>query len=272
MHACSRSTQLAHIEKYLLDCDAQRRDEIKQFLLFLPPAAVPMLIGMLSRQQCEETRAMLREVLATLGPMALKAFTPFLENAQTTLALDLVSMLGQMKSEGVLAHLAKLAHHRDPQVRRAALKAVGGIKNEQADRLLIKALTDMQESVRCQAALTLGGRRSSASISALTNALDDKAFYRKSPTEVRAFFDGLGLSASHTALKTLETLLNRRPLFNRQQADQIRQYAAHALSLVNSPEARAILEAGREAKDSNIRTACRQALQGKTASGGGKST
>jgi len=50
-------------------------------------------------------------------------------------------------------------------------------------------------------------------------------------------------------------------LFGRGRMDEMRTGAAHALAMIGTPEAKAILEAGRNSKDESIRNACLQAIR-----------
>jgi HEAT repeat protein len=67
---------------------------------------------------------------------------------------------------------------------------------------------------------------------------------------------------SNEAIPVLQQLLERKSWFGRGKTDEIRMGAANALATVGTPDAKAILEEGKNSKDETIRGACTQALRG----------
>jgi len=58
--------------------------------------------------------------------------------------------------------------------------------------------------------------------------------------------------------------LERKSWFSRGKTDEIRIGAANALAIIGTPDARAILEVGKNSKEESIRDACAQALKRQT--------
>jgi len=70
---------------------------------------------------------------------------------------------------------------------------------------------------------------------------------------------------SNEAVPALQQLLERKSWFGRGKTDEIRLGAANAMAVIGSPEAKAILEEGKNSKDESIRDACTQALKSQPA-------
>jgi HEAT repeat protein len=78
---------------------------------------------------------------------------------------------------------------------------------------------------------------------------------------MKAFLDAIGMVGSNEALSVLQQMLERKSLFGMGKKDETRPGVANALAMIGTPEARAILEKGRNSKEESIRNACQQALR-----------
>jgi HEAT repeat protein len=146
-------------------------------------------------------------------------------------------------------------------VRREAIQALGLIGSSKAVGLLGKALTDGDVRIRSIAAINLGKIGKTSGLASLLELVQSKDFPKKDPTEIKAFFDAIGMIGSNEATPVLQDILERKSLFGRGKTDGMRNGAATALAMIGSPEAKAILQAGRDSKDESIRNACAQAMR-----------
>jgi HEAT repeat protein len=93
--------------------------------------------------------------------------------------------------------------------------------------------------------------------------VQSKEFQKRDPSEIKAFFDAIGMLASNESIPVLRQLLERKSWFGRGKTEEIRIGAANALAVIGTPEATAILMSGKDSKDESIRDACLQALRSK---------
>jgi HEAT repeat protein len=114
------------------------------------------------------------------------------------------------------------------------------------------------------AAINLGKAGKAAGLIPLLEVIQAREFHKKERAEIRAFFEAVGMASSNESIPVLQQLLERKSLFGRGKMDEIRLGAAGALATIGTPEARAVLELGKDSKDESIREACLQALRGKT--------
>jgi len=91
--------------------------------------------------------------------------------------------------------------------------------------------------------------------------VQSKDFYKREPVEIKAFFNGIGMVGSDEVVPVLQEMLERKSWFGRGKTDEIRMGAAHALGMIGTPDAKAILEEGKDSKDDTLRDACTQALK-----------
>jgi HEAT repeat protein len=146
-------------------------------------------------------------------------------------------------------------------VRREAVQALGLIGGPKAVGFLIKTLADDDVRIRAMAAISLGKVGKATGLASLLEIVQSKEFPKKDPKEIKAFFDAIGMAASADAIPVLQDILERKSLFGRGKMDEMRNGAANAIAMIGSPEAKGILEAGRNSKDESIRNACLQAIR-----------
>jgi len=111
------------------------------------------------------------------------------------------------------------------------------------------------------AAINLGKGGKKAGLIPLLEVVQSKDFYKRGPAEIRAFFNAIGMVGSNEAVPVLQQLLERKSWFGRGKTDEIRLGAASAMAAIGTPEARAILEEGKNSKDESLRDVCTQALK-----------
>jgi hypothetical protein len=252
---------LALIVEHLRSGDGVAGSSAMHLLAMLPPAATPNLVRLLGEISDPATRALLRDILVARCQGGIAVLTPFLEDPRDGLVCDVVQVLGRLGDVSGVSMLARTFSQRSPAVRKAVVDAVAALHDPGADALLIRALRDSASEIRCRAAVLLGARKTPLALEALLAVVSEKRFQARPPAEVRAFLDGVGRTGSTAALPLLHNLLLKTPWLGRKHADRLRPYAAHALALLGTPEALALLESGAASRDETIRAACRQAMK-----------
>jgi HEAT repeat protein len=246
------------------DGDNERTAEFKRYLVQMPPLVVPQLVRILPQVPHDHARQMLTEVLAEVAEPAPEALSRFLDDPNGVLVRYLTRALGLIGGERVLGFLAKAFSHHDFSVRLEVLAALQRIPGAGAERLLVRALGDAEESVRGQAALGLGDRRTQTALAPLLHAVRAKGFRRRSPGEIKAFFEGIGRTGFNDALEALKEALTKRIWFGRGNLEAVRMHSARALVMLGTAEARAVLLEYSTARDATIKRACEQAMKGST--------
>ncbi len=127
--------------------------------------------------------------------------------------------------------------------------------------ILVKALIDNDLRIRCMAAINLGKVGKRAALNPLLEIIQSKDFYKKELIEVKAFFNAVGMVGSNEAVPILQQLLERKSWFSRGRMEEVRVEVAQALAMIGTPEAKAILENGKNSKEESIRNACMKALK-----------
>lgn len=246
----------------LLEKEANLRlDEVSDYLTLLQQNAIKPLIHLLGKLKNSKARRLVCDALSEIGKNAIELFTPFMEDRRWFLVRNITYILGRIGKEKALPYLQKAFNHEDVRVRREAVQALGLIGGPKAISLLIKALVDKDARIRAMSAINLGKMGKNVGLAALLEVVQSKEFQKKEPAEMKAFLDAIGMVGSNEALPVLQQLLERRSLLGLGKKDELRFGAANTLAMIGTPEAKAILERGRNAKDETIRAACQQALR-----------
>jgi len=236
-------------------------EKVKQFLLLLHTNAIPSLVLLLGEMKVAKVRLMLCDVLTVLGQRAPELIHAYINDSRWHLIRNLAYIMGKIGNEKSIPYIAKALQHTDYRVRKEAVQALGNIGGQKAIKLLKQAFTDRDSAIRAQAALILGKCGDPTALAVLIDAVRTRTFRRKSQTEIRAIFEGIGFSRSNDALDVLRERLAKRNWFVSRQTNLIRIGAANALAMIGTPEARTLLESGKTARDPSTRYACTQALK-----------
>lgn len=220
------------------------------------------MIKVLGDLKNSKARRVFCDALSVIGKNAIELFTPFIDDRKWFLVRNIVYILGRIGKDQSFPYIQKTLNHEEPRVRREAIQALGLIGGPRATGLLVKSLNDTDVRIRCLAAINLGKGGKKTGLIPLLEVVQSKDFYKREPAEIKAFFGAVGMVGSNEAVPVLQQLLERKSWFGRGKTDEIRIGAAGALAAIGTPDAKAVLEDGKNSKDETIRDACLQALKG----------
>ena len=241
--------------------EAIRLDEVNEFLILLQQNSIKPLIKVLGELKNSKTRRVVCDALSEIGKNSIEFFTPFMDDRRWYLVRNITYILGRIGKEKAIPYIQKAFNHEDIRVRREAVQALGLIGGPKAVSLLAKALTDKDARIRAMAAINLGKIGKTIGLAALLEVVQSKDFQKKEAPEMKAFLDAIGMVGSNEALPVLQQLLERKSLFGIGKMEGVRGGAANALATIGTPEARAILEKGKDSREESVRNACLQALR-----------
>jgi hypothetical protein len=257
-------SQIERIGRMLEKEGKIRLEEMRSYLVLLQANSIKPLVKVLGELKNSKSRRVICDALAESGKNSIDLFVPFLDDRRWYLARNITYILGRIGKEQAFPYLHKAFNHGEIRVRREAVQSLGLIGGQRATGLLVRALNDPDIRIRCMAAINLGKVGKAAGLIPLLEVIQAREFHKKERAEIRAFFEAVGMASSNESIPVLQQLLERKSLFGRGKMDEIRLGAASALSMIGTPEAKAVLELGKDSKDESIREACLQALRGKT--------
>jgi len=253
--------RIERIGKVLEREEGVRLGEVNDYLLLLQKNSIKPLVKLLGELKNSKTRRAFCDALSEIGKNAIELFTPFIDDRRWYLVRNITYILGRIGKEQSLPYIQKAFNHAEIRVRREAVQALGLIGGPKAIGLLVRALTDNDVRIRCMAAINLGKVGKKAGLIPLLEVVQSKDFYKREPAEIKAFFNAIGMVGSNEAIPVLQQLLERKSWFGRGKADEILIGTANALAMIGTPEAKAILEEGKNSKEESMRDVCAQALK-----------
>jgi HEAT repeat protein len=249
----------------VLDKEDVRLEEVNAYLSLLQKNSIQPLVKLLGELKNSKARRVFCDALSEIGKDAIELFIPFMEDRRWFLVRNIVYILGRIGKEESLPYIQKAFNHEENRVRREVIQALGLIGGQKTVGFLVRALTDNDVRIRCMAAINLGKAGKKTGLVPLVEIVQSKDFYKREPVEIKAFFNGIGMAGSDEVVPVLQDLLERKSWFGRGKTDETRIGAAHALAMIGTPDAKAILEEGMNSKDETLRDACTQALKGQSA-------
>lgn len=235
--------------------------DVNEYLILLQQSSIKPLIKLLGELKNSKTRRVVCDALSEIGKNAIELFTPFMDDRRWYLVRNITYILGRIGKEKAIPYVQRAFNHEELRVRREAIQALGLIGGPKAISLLMKALVDKDARIRAMAAINLGRIGKNIGLSALLEVVQSKDFQKKDPSEMKAFLDAIGMVGSNEALPVLQQILEKKSLFGIGKREEIRPGVANALAMIGTPEAKAILERGKDSKDEVVRNACQQALR-----------
>jgi len=252
--------RVARIGK-VLEREEVRLEEVNAYLSLLQKNSIQPLVKLLGELKNSKARRVFCDALSEIGKDAIELFIPFLEDRRWFLVRNIVYILGRIGKEQSLPYIQKAFNDDENRVRREAIQALGLIGGPKTVGLLVRALTDNDVRIRCMAAINLGKAGKKAGLIPLLEIVQTKDFSKREPVEIKAFFNGIGMAGSDEVVPVLQDLLERKSWFGRGKTDEIRIGAAHALAMIGTADAKAILEEAKNSKDEALRDACTEALR-----------
>jgi HEAT repeat protein len=238
-----------------------RVEEILRYFLNLRPNSIPPLMNLLGELENSKARRALCDVICELGKTSTQLITPFINDSRWYLVRNVIYILARIAKEQALPYIFKGFNNREPRVRREAVQALGLIGSPRASATLVRALQDEDTQIRSLAALNLAKVVKKDSLPHLLEVVQSKEFHKREKAEIKAFFDAIGMIGSDEATLPLQKLLEQKSWLGSGKKAEIRLGAANALSMIGTPEAKSILQSGRNSNDQDIREACQQALE-----------
>jgi len=245
----------------VLEREEVRLEDVDAYLSLLQKNSITPLIKLLGELKNSKARRVFCDALSEIGKNAVELITPFIDDRRWFLVRNITYILGRIGKEQSFPYILKAFNHEEIRVRREAIQALGLIGGSKAVGLLVKAVTDNDVRIRCMAAINLGKVGKDAGLIPLLEVVQSKDFYKREPVEIKAFFNAIGMSGSNEAVPVLQQLLERKSWFGRGTTDEIRIGAANAMAMIGTPDAKILLEEGKNSKDDSIRDACIQALR-----------
>ena len=190
-----------------------------------------------------------------------RKLAPSLQSPHWYVVRNVVFVLGQIDSPGVVDLLRTAALHSDVRVKRAVVQALGGVSRPERTPVLM-SLLPTRDSQLFSAVLNLLTRERNPRVTrALFERFAAADFADLSELNQRALLNALLEVAEEEMVEPLVRILNHGGWLSRPSLAGIG--AARALSHIGTEPAQAALEAGLRSRNESVAAACLDALSAK---------
>ncbi len=220
------------------------------------------LIERLAEEENRAHRARLVLLLKEMGKGTSSRFIDRLSDPRWFLVRNVVGILGDIGDVSVVPHLAQVAKHGDPRVRREVVRTLMRLGTSDCEDLIVNGLQDDDKGVQITAVNALATMKGKRAAGALLDMARKSAPFEGVSVEVRQeAFLGLGKLGHAPAAPLLMEVLTRKGFLGRGEPVDLRVAAARALGSFGSKEVLALLNdvAANDAKPA-VREAAQQAL------------
>jgi hypothetical protein len=228
----------------------------------LRPTALEPLVSWLPNLSSEPLRKMVEEVIDKLAISHPAELQRLLRIPDSPALTGIIAACGRLQLQSVVPAFTQVIAHSDPNVRLAAVNALGLLGTPGAMTLLDGALDDEDRQVRVGAVRALGSRGYKGALKRVEAVVLGKSVRQMDLTEKMAFFEAYGAIAGVNGLKALSTILLQRGLLRMKEPPETRACAAMALGRIKTTEAREFLQRAVDDKELVVRNAVNRALRG----------
>jgi hypothetical protein len=230
------------------------------FFKMLGPMTLPAAAGLFEGQTNPDIRAQILAFIQETGGHDPGLIVSLANDARPALSLEIIGMLSRMPGHKGILHLSAFLMFKNRDIKLEVIHTLGGMQNDQADRILMGFLNDPDEGLRIQAAMKLNPTEEKSRIVHVIHEASAPAFRKKSLNEKQAILSFLGRTRTDEALEFLTGLLKKTTFLPSARNREMRLAAVAGLESMGTAEAAAALDAGARARGKKVREACSEAL------------
>ncbi|KPJ97967.1 MAG: hypothetical protein AMJ60_09835 [Desulfobacterales bacterium SG8_35] len=235
--------------------EIEKLKALGQVLLFLSPQVIPFLVPVLMQKSSQGMQQMISVVIVHLSKRDIRPLEKIMVEHGTEMGDKLLTILNQLQGDRVNKILFKMCDHSSDMVRRKAIKELVNRDPKYAQKLF-SLIDDPSQEIRTSLLAAFAKHKSSALENLLLNYLKENSA-KKEPAHILACYEALGRCGSNTAVPFLRRMLLDRGWNSFFGSGKLifRESAAVALALLDSPEAKDVLQKASKSRFKVVRKA-----------------
>jgi hypothetical protein len=245
------SYKLIKLEKI----EIEKLKALGQALFYLSPELVPFLVPVIMESSSKEIQQMLSEVIVHLSQRDIGPLEKIVEQHGTEMGDKLLAILNRLQGNRVNKILFKMCKHPSDMVRRKAIKELVDRDPKYAQKLF-SFIDDPSKEIRTSILAGFAKHKSSALENMLLNYLKENST-QKDPVHILACYRALGRCGSNASVPYLRRILLSRGWNSFMGSGKLifREGAAIAVALLDTPEAKDVLQKASKSRFKVIRKA-----------------
>jgi len=233
------------ISDKLLKLETIEIDNLKalgQALLYLSPKLIPFLVPVIIQSGSHEIQQMVSVVMVHLSKRDIGPLEKIVGKHGTEMGDKLLAILNRLQGDRANRILFKMCNHPSDMVRSKAIRELVERDPKYAQKLFA-LIDDPRKEIRSSLLTAFSKHKSSALENLLLNYLKENSS-KKEPAHILACYKALGRCGSNTAVPYLSKILLSRGWNSFIGSGKLifREGAAIALALLDTPEAKDVLQ------------------------------
>lgn len=235
-----------------------------EYLRLFGPRSAELLADVYEHVASHNWRRRALDILKEIGKTDLHELIGLVQESRPALSQEIIGLLSGSQDKPIITFLANIVSYRNTSVKLAAIRALGRIQDQAANKVLLGFLADQNEEVRVCALDNMKKVFDRQVLSHIFEAISGKSFSGNSEREKKALFGTLGRSDSEEACAFLREILTRVPFLPKPKHTERCLYSISALEQMKLPASRDALMEGAKRRHRRIRSACLKALRAKS--------
>lgn len=200
------------------------------YLRLVAREGVEEFTTLLADERDRRIRARMCQVLAKVGSSIIPVLGRWLEDPRWYVVRNVLYVLGKIGDESTFMSVVAALDHPHPRVRVEAVRALGVIGGGLASGPLLRCVTDPDVTIRRAVVKSLGGLRNDDAVPTLRDLVTGPGSAGEDPEIRQEAINALATIGSPAARAALVKLANRRVWFWKRTERRIRTIAVEALS------------------------------------------
>jgi len=260
----TRQSQLVDLREALDPNSISDSKGLFDYLLFFGSRSTGLVADIYEHATSQEYRRKALEILKEIGKTDIHKLMALVQESRPELSQEIIRLLSENADVRIVNFLANIVAYKNPQVKLAAIQALGRIQDEAANKVLLGFLADANEEVRLGALDNMKKVADRQVLGRIIEAIKDKDFAKKSGREKKALFGVLSRSDSEEACSFLAEILGKVPFLPNPKHTELCLYSIGALEKMELASSREVLKLGAKRRHHKIRSACLAAIKTKS--------
>lgn len=236
-------------------------EHVENLVAHLGGAILQRLLRARERASGKELRAALESATESIAKRDPEALRSALHADDAHVVRGALRILVGLGVADAVHETIRLLDHADTRVRLGAVEVLVATGDKAGLDALVRAREDVAQEVRVAAAWGLATWQHGPALGSLQRSIEAKTFDDMHSDEKMAILDAYARIGSGGALDLLGRLLHAKSLLRHKEPTDVRAYAARALGLVGSADAKQLLERAKGDRDPEVRRAVQRSLR-----------
>ncbi len=254
-------SSLAVLKQLFLDKKIEDVDSFFIYLRVLGSDIIPLVCDIWEITGDPYIRVKALELLRKMGQKNIASLVNLARVKQTALTRELLSIVTKVGEKKEVFRLLDFVDHSKKETRLEVIRALGRVRDEAANKILIEFLSDSDAKNRAMAAKELVYFGDQSSLDQVMQLVRKKDFQRKGREEKKYLLKFLASTKSPEASALFRSFLKRKSFFSGARQNEVPLLAVSALNAMATPEAKKALEEGTKLRNKTIRQACFSSLK-----------